>query len=66
MQIDTHELLTTEQAARELKMTVQCVRHHARGGRLPTVRLGRCWFYRREDVLAFVPRKRGRPRKDAV
>jgi excisionase family DNA binding protein len=56
------ELISTAEAARVLKLSVQQVRTHARNGNLPAQRVGRDWVFRRKDVNAFTPAPRGRPK----
>jgi excisionase family DNA binding protein len=49
---DSDQLLTAEQAAELLRMSVAAVRQAARRGTLPVVRLGRRLRFRRADLLS--------------
>lgn len=67
----TSELLTTQQAADRLGLTVRRVQALIRDSRLPAQRVGRDWLIRAGDLDAFrkQPRKpgypKGRPRSKA-
>ena len=59
-------LLTTPQAAALMDRDPSLVRRLARAGRLPAIKQGRDWLYKREDLEAFarIDRPCGRPRKE--
>jgi excisionase family DNA binding protein len=61
-------LLTTQQAAEALGVTVARVRQLAQAGTLPATRIGRDWVIRRADVAIAAARrtKRGRVPRSAT
>ncbi len=56
-------LVTVGKAAEMIGVSPRRVRALIQAGRIRAIRLGRCWYMRREDVLAFMakPRKVGHP-----
>lgn len=58
------EFVGVAEAAGLLGLYPTVVRYHAKQGNLTAMKVGRDWVFRRADVLAFSPRKAGRPRKD--
>lgn len=65
-QSDPDERLTTAQVCELLGMDRAHVKHHARTERLPGVKFGHVWSFRRGDVEAFVkltPGPKVKPRK---
>lgn len=66
MKSQPDDLISTAEAARILKLSVQQVRQHARAKpphNLPSVRIGRDWLFRRADVNSFQRRPVGKPKK---
>jgi excisionase family DNA binding protein len=58
------EILSTEEVAELLGLDASMVRRYAAKKKLPGKRVGkRSWVFLRSDVLAFSPRKVGRPPK---
>ncbi|MCI0338817.1 MAG: helix-turn-helix domain-containing protein [Acidobacteria bacterium] len=57
------KLLTTNEAAKRLGVTVQRVHALIRDGRLPAELLGRDYVIREEDLALVAVRKPGRPKK---
>lgn len=47
-------LMNAEEVAQLLSVPLSWVRQETREGRLPSIRLGRYWRYRRERVLAWL------------
>ena len=58
------DLLTVEQAAAALGLSVRMVRQHITNGSLHAQQFGRAWLLRRSDVERFTPKRRGRPKKN--
>jgi excisionase family DNA binding protein len=58
------DYITTQEAARILNMTVQGVRQRARQGDLGAVKFGGVWFLRRDDVIEYRDRVRGKAKHD--
>ena len=52
--VATREILTAEQAADLLQVSLRTVLQLARGGELPGHKVGRAWRFCRTDVLAYV------------
>ena len=48
------EVLSTEQAAGYLQLSVETVKRKARAGDLPAAKAGRQWRFRREDLDAWL------------
>lgn len=46
------EILTTEEVAKYLKTSPDTIKRLARAGRIPGVKIGRAWRFRRADVEA--------------
>ena len=46
------EILTTEEAAQYLKTSPDTIKRLARAGRIPGVKIGRAWRFRRRDIDA--------------
>lgn len=57
-------MLSTHQAARLLKRSVSEIRRLCATGKLSAQRVGRDWVIREEDIAAYLPAKRGRPRRE--
>jgi excisionase family DNA binding protein len=57
------KLLTTQEAAERLNVTVRRVQAMIRDGRLPAEKMGRDWFIKEEDLALVANRKVGRPKK---
>jgi len=52
MRTTMSEILTTEEAAQYLKTSPDTIKRLARAGRIPGVKIGRAWRFRRGDVEA--------------
>jgi excisionase family DNA binding protein len=61
----TKELLTTMEAANELKLSDARVRQLIYAKRLPAQKFGNTHIIRREDLKLIASRKNGRPKKAA-
>lgn len=61
------ELLTVDQAAKELGIWPTLVRRYAQQGRLAGRKMADVWLFRREDVEAFKGQERrpGKPRQQS-
>jgi excisionase family DNA binding protein len=59
-------LLTTNEVAERLGVTVQRIHALIKSGRLPAQKMGRDYFIQEEDLRLVEERKSGRPRKEAV
>jgi excisionase family DNA binding protein len=46
------EILTTEEAAQYLKTSPDTIKRLARAGRIPGVKFGRAWRFRKRDIEA--------------
>jgi excisionase family DNA binding protein len=57
------KLLTTQEAAERLDVTVRRVQAMIRDRRLPAEKMGRDWFIKEEDLALVADRKVGRPKK---
>jgi excisionase family DNA binding protein len=57
------KLLTTQESAERLGVTVRRVQAMIRDGRLPAEKMGRDWFIKEEDLELVADRKPGRPKK---
>jgi len=55
---DTHELLTPEEVAKRLSVSVRSVRRFADTGQLVPIRLGRYVRYREADVVGLLARRK--------
>jgi excisionase family DNA binding protein len=51
------EILTTEQAAEYLQLSVETVKRKARAGRIPAAKIGREWRFSRRQLLEWVERQ---------
>ena len=58
---DPEEYLDTAEAAKVLKVSTKVVRRLAAEGRLPGVKIGREWRFRRGDLRNLPPTPRPRP-----
>jgi excisionase family DNA binding protein len=56
-------LLTTNEVAARLGVTVKRVQAMIRDGRLPAAKMGRDYFIKEDDLKLVEERKPGRPRK---
>jgi excisionase family DNA binding protein len=52
MRADMGEILTAEEVAKYLKTSPDTIKRLARAGRIPAVKIGRAWRFRRGDVEA--------------
>lgn len=52
--MDDGEVLTTEEAARFLKLTPFTIREYARRGILPAKKAGKGWRFYKPDLLAWL------------
>lgn len=57
----TPDVLSTEQAAQFLGVDQQTIRREARSGRLPTLKVGRKYRFRRHDLLNVFEEPRAKP-----
>ncbi|TFU14691.1 helix-turn-helix domain-containing protein [Thermus tengchongensis] len=60
------ELLTTEEVAKRLKISVFFVRRKIREGALPAIKLGKEWRVREEDLDLFLARFSKSPLADTA
>lgn len=56
------DFITADEAAAYLNRSGTAVRVYCREGLLPAVKVGRDWIIKKEDLEAFTPPKRGRPK----
>jgi excisionase family DNA binding protein len=57
------KLLTTDEVAERLGVTVRRVQAMIKGGRLPAEKMGRDWLVRETDLPLVAVRQPGRPKK---
>ncbi len=55
-------LMTAEQVAEQMQVTVEWVHGMTREGRMPAIKLGRYWRFDREDVENWLRERRQQPR----
>jgi len=56
-------VLTTEEAAQLLRVTVKTIKTMCAEGRLPAAKVGRAWRINRDDVLTFLRGDAGKETK---
>ncbi len=56
------QLLTAEEVADQMQVTVEWVHGMAREGQMPAIKLGRYWRFDREDVENWLGERRQEPR----
>ena len=57
------DLLTTKEAAKELRLSVRRIQALISAGKLPAQKIGRDWIIRKADLDLVRVRKPGRPSK---
>lgn len=50
------EVMTTEEASRYLKLSIQTVKQRAREGRMPAARIGRTWRFLKSELDRWLAR----------
>ena len=66
MKIDPSELVSQQEAAKIRGVSIQSIHELIKRGRFNTVEISGKQYLFRKEVKAFVPGRRGRPRKDAA
>ncbi len=64
--VETLEVLTTEEAAAFLRVSVKTVLALVRDGRLPGTKVGRAWRFLRADLLNYLHGQEPRPAEESI